>query len=291
MKRILITGAGGFIGRNLVEKLSEVYTVLAPEKEELNLCDTEMVEKYLTEHMVNVVIHAANYGGRDGKNISSQDTMEFGLRMYTNLERCSHLYDKMYYFGSGAEYDKKHYIPYMKEEYFGTFIPQDGYGFYKYLLSKLCIQKDNIFDLRLFGVYGKYEPWAVRFISSNVCRILKGMPMTLSKNMYFDYIYIDDLVEIMRWFIENEPKHKHYNICRGEHIDLYSLGNIIRETLKSDCEFIVASEGYKLEYSGDNSRLLSEIGDYQFKPYKETIEELARYYQRIINDIDESILA
>ena len=290
MKTLLITGGTGFIGRNLVEQLSGDYTILAPAREELDLCDTEKVERYLHDHQVNIVIHTANSGCRDDKNATPQDTLECGLRMYANLERCNHLYDRMYYFGSGAEYDCRHYIPYMTEDYFGRYVPQDRYGFYKYLLSKQCEQKENIVDLRLFGVYGKYELWATRFISCNICRVLKGMPMTLSQNMYFDYIYIDDLVKIMRWFIEHTPRYKHYNVCRGEHIDLYSLGNVIKKTLQSDCRFIVANTGYKREYSGDNSRLYSETGMLHFRPFEDTIWELAQYYQGILQDINGDIL-
>ncbi len=290
MKKILITGGGGFVGRNLAEQLSNTYDILSPGIAELNLCDMNQVEDYLQQHSVDVVIHAANYGARDCKKATPQEVMEYGLRMFFNLERCSHLYGKMYYFGSGAEYDKTSYVPFMEEEYFGKNIPKDGYGFYKYVISKYVFGCNNIYDLRLFGIYGKYEQWMYRFISSNICRVLKGLPMTLSQNMYFDYLYIDDLVKIMRWFIENEPKYHHYNVCRGEHIDMKSLGSIIKDTLNSDCDFQIAQEGYKTEYSGNNSRLLKEMGGYQFLPYAETIISLSDYYKSILNEIDESIL-
>ena len=289
-KKILITGAAGFIGRNLAEQLADDYQIYAPLIDELDLCDTMQVENYLENHPVDVVIHAANFGARDSKQAEPCEVMNYGLRMFYNLERCSHLYERMYYFGSGAEYDKRNYIPYMTEEYFGENIPVDAYGFYKYILSKQCEKHDNIVDLRLFGIYGKYEQWMYRFISSNICRVLKGMPMTLSQNMYFDYIYIDDLVNIMRFFIENKPQHYHYNVCRGEHIDLLSLGQMIKKVMKSDCEFGVAKDGYKKEYSGDNSRLLKELGEYHFKPFEETIEDMADYYRNILSEIDESIL-
>ena len=31
-------------------------------------------------------------------------------------------------------------------------------------------------------------------------------------NSVFDYLYIDDLVKVVKWFINNTPKHKNYNI-------------------------------------------------------------------------------
>lgn len=288
--KILITGAGGFIGRNLCEGLRDKYEILSPTIDELNLCDEKHVEWYLQKNQVDIVIHTANYGARDSAHAQMIDVMHNGLRMFYNLERCNSMYGKMYYFGSGAEYDRNHYIPFMKEDYFGQNIPTDGYGFYKYVISKETEHSNNIYDLRLFGIYGKYEQWAYRFISSNICRALKGMPLTLSKNMYFDYIYINDLVKIMEWFIEHEPKYKHYNVCRGEHIDLKTLGELIKSTLGVTNEFIVASDGMKTEYSGNNERLLKEMGGYKFQEFESTIIELAQYYETIIDTIDANLL-
>ena len=37
MKKILITGSKGFLGRHLVERLNEKYELLAPSSSELNI--------------------------------------------------------------------------------------------------------------------------------------------------------------------------------------------------------------------------------------------------------------
>ncbi len=60
MKKLLITGSGGFIGRNLEEKLKEDYEVCAPKRQELDLTDTEQTRQYLKEKSVDTVIHCAN---------------------------------------------------------------------------------------------------------------------------------------------------------------------------------------------------------------------------------------
>lgn len=290
MKKVLLTGANGFIGRNLYEKLRYGYEIHITTRESLNLLDTDQVEKYLKAGAFDVVIHTANTNVVRSADTEDYESLEGNLRMFFNLERCRDYFGKMYYFGSGAEYDMEHYIPDMGEEYFGTHIPKDGYGFSKYIMSKTCNYAKNIFDLRLFGVYGKYERWEYRFISNAICRALKGKDITIQKNVYFDYLWVDDLCEIMRWFLENTPKHKHYNVCRGEKIDLYSLAAMVRKILNVNCDIVVGEEGWKPEYTGNNQRLIAEMGAYPFIGFKESVADLCEYYKKIIDNIDEKKL-
>ena len=288
--KVLITGTSGFIGRNLQEKLLMEYDILCPNREELNLLDSDEVKTYLRQHRVDVIIHAANTNNTRNTTTTSYDVLDGNLQMFFNLEKCKRYYGRMYYFGSGAEYDMQHYIPDMKEDYFGTHIPKDPYGFSKYIMSKSCGQADNIYDLRLFGVYGKYEEWERRFISNAICRALKGMDITIQKDVYFDYLWVEDLCDIMGWFIENKPLYKHYNICRGSKINLYSLACIVRDVLDIDCNIVVGESGWKPEYTGNNARLLQEMGEYQFTEYQESIKKLCEFYKSNIDMIDKNRL-
>lgn len=286
MKKILLTGANGFIGRNLSEKLKDKYTVYASNRKELDLFETKSVCDYLERNQFDIIIHTANVNTTHNKENSKYDSLDGNLRMFFNLVKCNDLYDKMYYFGSGAEYGMKHYIPDMQEEYFGTHIPQDPYGFSKYIMSKSCNENSNIYDLRLFGVYGKYEEYERRFISNAICRALAGKDITIQKNVYFDYLYVNDLADIMKWFVENEPEHRHYNVCRGTKIDLYSLAVMVRRILDIDCDILVAEEGWKPEYTGDNSRLICEMREYDFTSFEQSIGELCEWYKAHWEEID-----
>lgn len=288
--KVLVTGATGFIGKNLVAGLQDEYLIEHPGRIELNLLDEDAVESYLKQNRFDVIIHAANTNNTRNTATTLYDSLDGNLRMFFNLERCKKYYGRMYYFGSGAEYDMQHYIPDMKEEYFGTHIPKDPYGFSKYIMSKTCEHADNIYDLRLFGVYGRYEEWERRFISNAICRALKGRDITLQKNVYFDYLWVDDLCHIMQWFIENKPKYKHYNVCRGTKIDLYSLALMVREILDIDCNIVVGESGWKPEYTGNNERLLEEVGNIQFTGFRESIQQLCEFYRANIDMIDDDKL-
>lgn len=286
MKKILITGGNGFIGRNLCEGLNDSYKIFSPKKKELNLLNQSSVEEYLKINKFDVVIHCATQNASRNAQESLDLVLERNLRMFLNLERCSNYYEKMYYLGSGAEYDMNNYIPFMDETYFGNNIPKDGYGFSKYIMSKVIEGKENIYDLRLFGIYGKYEDWEIRFISNAICKALYSKSITIKQNVYFDYLYIDDFIEIMKWFIENNPRYKHYNVTTSMHIDLISIAKIIREELNKDIDVIVKKDGLKREYSGNNKRLISEIGNFNFLDMTSSIRKLIDYYKSVKHTID-----
>lgn len=286
MKKILITGSNGFIGKNLEEQLKSKYNIYAPKRKELNLLDEKSVERYLNINKFDIVIHSAIQNTLGEAKVFENKALDRNLRMFFNLERCKDQYLKMYYFGSGSEYDRQNYIPQMSEEYFDTFIPKDSYGFSKYIMSKAISNSRNIYNLRLFGVFGKYEKWEHRFISNSICKVINNIPIKIKQNVNFDYLYIDDLCEIMEWFINNTPKHKYYNICTGNKIDLITIAKKIIENSKKDIKLIIEKHGLSREYTGDNSRLINEIGSYKFKPIDESIKELYKYYFSINQSID-----
>jgi GDP-L-fucose synthase len=190
--KVLLTGGSGFIGRNLAEYLGGRYSIVAPSSAELNLLDQECVAAYLRANHFDVVVHTATT--RSNRRMgAAADMIDRNCRMFFNLAHNRSLFGKMLHFGSGAEYSRAELPPRVTESYFDTRIPIDPYGFSKYICTKYAATTDNIFVLRLFGVFGKYEAWDVRFISNACARAVKGLPIVIRQNVRFDYLYVSEL--------------------------------------------------------------------------------------------------
>ena len=288
--KILLTGSNGFIGKNMKLKMEQDYDIDTPTRKDLELTNFSAVEAYIKKGNYDLVIHAANINNSRNLTTSPYEVLQGNLLMFYNLVKCQKLYKRMIYFGSGAEYDSRAYIPNMKEEFFGENIPQDAYGLSKYIMAKETEHNENIYDFRLLGVYGPYEEWEHRFISNAICRALKGLPITINQNVYFDYLWIEDLIEIVKKLMNKELRYKHYNICSGQRIDLLSLAEMVNEVVGNNSPIMIKQEGLKREYTADNSRMMKVIENFNFTCYYDTIEKLVAFYKECIDSIDESKL-
>lgn len=291
MKKIFLTGSGGFIGRNLKESLAKKYNVFAPRSSELNLLDTQDVERYMKRHSFDCVVHAAaevmarNYS----KDVSTM--LQNNLQMFFSITRNSRYTNRILYFGSGAEYDKSRDLHLVKETDFDEYVPADPYGFSKYVMSKCVVNDPKIISLKLFGCFGKYENWEVRFISNAICKALNNMDITIKKNVFFDYMYIGDLQRAVGLFIEKKNlSHQHYNLCTGKSIDLKSLAKLVQTVSQKDIAIKIMERGLAKEYSGSNARFMKEYNSFEFISHRKAIAELYSWYNANIQLINKRLL-
>lgn len=147
---------------------------------------------YLSEHKFDYVLHFVVYGDGIDKSKDGTKIVEYNLRMFLNFFRHFDLYGKMFCTGSGAEYDKRYPICIVTEEELGATMPTDPYGVMKYTIAQLIEHSDNIYNFSLFGIYGKYEYYLVKFISNVCCKAIKGVALTMGQNVYCDYLYVND---------------------------------------------------------------------------------------------------
>lgn len=279
-KKILITGASGYIGRNLHEYFQKKYFLYTPSHQTLDLLDDKMTETFFRNHDIDIVIHTALVGGsRQEEQV--QNAFLANTKMFFNILRNQRFFDRLIHFGSGAEYDKRRPLKRIKESQFDERVPHDEYGFFKYLCSCYIKNTRDIINLRIFGIFGKHEDYKLRFISNAIVNNLFGLPIIMNQNVFFDYLYIGDFVRIVERFIHYESVAKFYNIGYGSSIDLLTIAKKINSIADKPSQIIVKKKGLNNEYTCDNSLLMKELGQFKFTDFDHALKKLYQWYRSI----------
>lgn len=289
---IFITGSNGFIGSHLKEYLQQNYinyTLFTPSSKQLDLRDEKAVDSYIVSNNIDIIIHLANRGG--GRDVAEiKNILEYNLRMFFNIAKWEKYVKKIISFGSGAEYGKHKSIIDVKEDNYLQEQPHDEYGLSKSIMSKYIEKSNNMVQLRIFGAYGEYENYRFKFISNAIVKNLLNLPIHIHKNVYFDYMYIDDLVKIIDWFILSETKEKVYNVTTGGKVDIITLANLVNEVSAFKSNIKVLNSSLNNEYTSNNDRLMSELKDFKFTSHKDAIMKMREYFKDNLDTLDKDII-
>ena len=171
--KILLTGAGGMVGRNFLEHPHiNSFKVLAPSSKELDLRDFASVSAYLDKHGPDMVIHAAGKVG--GIQANMGEPVRFlleNLDMGRNIVWASQQkgVKRLINLGSSCMYPRNHNEP-MGEELVlkGELEPtNEGYALAKIVTARLCeyvtredatFQYKTLIPCNLYGRHDKFDP-------------------------------------------------------------------------------------------------------------------------------------
>lgn len=275
--KILITGGQGFIGQNLCEQLPAHYSILAPSHAELELLDEHRVAEYLKFQNPDVVIHCANVGATRRTDNLPQ-IVGNNLRMFLNLANNEKYFKKMIFFGSGAEFDKRQPLVKIGETFHSENLPESDYGFSKALCSHFIAESNKIINLRIFGVYGRHDDYENRFISNAISRAVLGLPLVVFQDQVMSFVFVDDLVKIVNHFICTEMTEKFYHCASSQDFSLLEIAEKIKKLSGKDLPILIKKSGQANEYTCNNSRLLKELGDFQFTDMEQSLKVLLDWY-------------
>lgn len=248
--KILLTGSGGFIGKNLKFYLQGKHQLLTPRSFELDLTNKETVKEYFKTNDIDFIIHCGSIGG--AREIADKDTtIEDNLAMVDNILLNKKTETKIILFGSGAMYDKSRNLHKVKETEIGKFVPYDLYGKSKLLIYEKIKDRNDVLMLNIFACYG-YDEKETRFPSYAINQIIKGENININQNVIFDYLFVEDLEQIVEYFINDMPQDNIINITPTQSSSLLEIANIVKNISKKDININVLNPKMNNEYTGDN---------------------------------------
>lgn len=277
MKKLLLTGGTGFIGRNILPVLREKYDVAAPTRAELDVYRADSVDAFLAENSVDFLVHCAICTPANPLD-DGKDVLESVLRSFLNFKK--HKFKKIIYIGSGAEYGKDKDIINATEDDIGKRLPADEYGLAKYALNEIARSSENIINMRIFGCYGQMEPER-RFIRHAVDCCLKSKPITIRQDCRFSYVFVTDLARAVLRVLERETSYHDYNICSGTY-KLSELAAIVKKQMNNPLPTIIGAEGFNNEYTAVNTRFKTEFPDFKFTPIEQGIAEQISWQRGLV---------
>lgn len=293
-KKVLITGGTGFIGRNVVDELisrgwevhSLVFPPFAPEKEgliqyEMNLMDTDAVNKFLKEHNFENLIHLAWYVGP--KCHVHDLNLDWTLATLNLLKNFKENGGKRFA-GAGTISEYEYKYGYLLEDETPT-SPKTLYGESKNSIYKIasvyCKQNGIEFKWpRIFNLYGPAEK-SQRLMPSVINSCLKGEDVKVSDCLKFqDYLHVKDtacgIVDVFESDIEGAV-----NICSGKPVQLRAIVEKIAEltNFKGEILWGAIPAAFGDEVVVGNNEKLKSIGWNQKYSLEEGLKETIDWWK------------
>jgi len=206
--KVLITGGNGYLAKRITKNLWDKYHIIAPGRDELDLTDSKSVDKFFKDKYFDVVIHTAIKGAVTPRD--PDETISFwNLVMFYNLLSKKDHFSKLINIGSGAE----------------RYLAETPYGHSKSIINKLVYKYDNFYTLRIYGVFDEDE-LDTRFIKASIKNVLQGNPIKIHQDKLMDFIYMPDLISIIKYYIEGAGLEKEVDCIYD---DTVSLSNIAKQ--------------------------------------------------------------
>ncbi|VVB93004.1 GDP-L-fucose synthase [uncultured archaeon] len=256
--KILVIGATGFIGANLVRRLIEgnevhIITRMSSDKWRLtnilsdlkdhtvDLLNEEKLKDLVKQIKPEVIFHLATSGMYGGVHASEKEVIETNFLGTVNLiNACKDIDYKCFVnTGSSSEYGPKKYP--MKET--DLCEPVNIYGISKCsatLYGNLIARTKGkpIITFRLFSPFGPYDDKS-RLMTYAITNALQNKTLMLANpNSVRDYIYIEDVLDLYEQSIEfaSEFKGEIFNVGNGSQKATSYIVNKIIEITKSESD-------------------------------------------------------
>lgn len=260
MNSIFVTGAAGFIGKKIVERLpkEEILTDVV-NSSKINL---QNINEVLNFEPVETVIHLGAKTPK--KELEWQDYFQNNISSTINiLEYCIKKNVKKLIYVSSYVYGNPIYTP-IDENH--PINPHNAYNESKYLGERLCKfysdrTKLNVTVLRPFNIFGEYMNQG--FLLANLVESSKidQKISIVNKDSKRDFLHVDDFVDLILKIINYDSKFETFNVGTGISFSFEDIITKIEEitSKKLNLEFSENKEIFINEIKADITKIQKEV--------------------------------
>ena len=290
--RVAITGSSGFIGTNLVKRLSQNNEVFALARDmnwrlssipnnfvyahlDLALDSREKIFKTIEEIKPDVLIHCASYDYHFDSNV--QEVLQTNILGTLNLlDACKNAI--FINTGTSAEYGIRKEP--MKET--DQVAPNTNHGLSKALMTNLFTM-EKIITLRPFSVYGYYEGLHRLIPYILYSSIKKTKAVVQNPSAVRDFIFVDDMVEAYWLAVKNYYKVESYvfNVGSGQQSTVAEAVRLA--AVEIDDNLDVENNEPERMWQADISKAKKELG---WEPKNSLKEGLVKTKEWMIDNIE-----
>ena len=140
-------------------------------------------------------------------------------------------------------------------------------------------------SLRLFNTYGPGQNMSnlrQGMVSIYLAQALEKKSIVIkgSADRFRDFIYIDDVIQIVNYFVKNDfVGSEIYNVCTGIKTKVSTLIDVIKSEFVKDTihvDFKDSTPGDQFGIVGNNNKLIEKLGDIDFTDIKDGIQKFIK---------------
>lgn len=247
MKKVLLTGATGFVGKNIVNKLRTNYDLIAIGSKQCDLRSQAECEKLITELKPDVVIHAAGTVGGIGANKDNPAIFMYeNLIMGNNIIHQSMLNNvsKFILLGTVCSYPKFTQVPFEESEIWNGYPEETNapYGIAKKTLMKLIETYNqqygfngvNLIPVNMYGPHDHFNLTTSHVIPALILKVYKAIQNKEKSIIVWgtgeasrEFLFAPDCVDAIHLAIEKDVPPYPINIGNGKEIKIKNLVDVI----------------------------------------------------------------
>jgi GDP-L-fucose synthase len=253
--KVLVTGSNGFLGKNIISKLKE-YEITSISRKDFDLCNTEETDNFFENKKFDVVIHCAINGGNRLETDSIKCLHE-NIVMAMNLQKNKSNFNKLIHFGSGAELNSTLNSNGCMGDIYNR-IPSDFYGLSKNIIARMFDQETNFYNLRIYNVFAENES-SRRMIKSNIINYIEDKSIIIHQDKFMDFFYIDDLISIIKLYIDGKCSIKEINCVYKNKVSLSQIALQINYLSDYKVPIVINSKLRGNDYTGCYNSYFDQI--------------------------------